>query len=641
MILRVGSTSEKFREVRFKSGLNIVLAKRAEESSDKASTNATGKTALLEVIHFCLGAELAPLKTLSKENLKDQAFFMSFTVLGRELSVRRGLDLPRMVRVQGLTPEEDALVTVKSRIEDAAVISIDDWRILLGRWFFDIGVFGNENAPSFRSLFAYFARYPEPAYLSAKSTVPREKESAAERKYAYLLHLNWLLVDEAIALRSEADKLVQDENGFRQLARRLGAEGESESELASDLNFKRAEVARAASEARAALANFRVLPEYEQMEDEANTLAAEMQQLRRDLLVRSRILEDYQSSAREADDIAPHAVTELYQAAGIELPSAVIRSLEEVVEFHKSLVIERQTFLAREMSRLYRELEDIRSDLARLDEQKSAILRVLQGAKALPEYSQLSSRANELQARSQQLDQGRSIYDDILKRRAALNTRRAELLNRFTIYDLENQAHYSSLISAYSSMSAELHETSAQLVIRTDFPRKQGLPKFFLEVKIDGKGATGRVRCEILLFDLLLATLWSRTKPDTMILVHDSIMFDAMDPRQRAHSLLLAKRVCAQSKFQYIALLNESEWPVDLLNELDPEGSHSSDVCHTLDDSESGGLFGFRFDDYRFAEAAPDEPSEEERPGFEAESSDGDQMTADAERVEADPFDAE
>ena len=56
MIHAVRANKSSFHAVEFDAGFNVVLADRAKESTRKDFRNGLGKTTLLEIIHFCLGA---------------------------------------------------------------------------------------------------------------------------------------------------------------------------------------------------------------------------------------------------------------------------------------------------------------------------------------------------------------------------------------------------------------------------------------------------------------------------------------------------------------------------------------------------------------------------------------------------------
>ncbi len=57
MIVSIESSLKTFKAVTFHSGLNVLLSDRTADSTDKQTRNSAGKTSLIEVIHFLLGAD--------------------------------------------------------------------------------------------------------------------------------------------------------------------------------------------------------------------------------------------------------------------------------------------------------------------------------------------------------------------------------------------------------------------------------------------------------------------------------------------------------------------------------------------------------------------------------------------------------
>ena len=58
MLHKLYANKEAFRPIEFKPGLNLIIADKKHDSSIKDSRNGLGKTTLLNIIHFCLGANL-------------------------------------------------------------------------------------------------------------------------------------------------------------------------------------------------------------------------------------------------------------------------------------------------------------------------------------------------------------------------------------------------------------------------------------------------------------------------------------------------------------------------------------------------------------------------------------------------------
>ena len=57
MIKRVFANRSSFKAVEFQPGFNVVWADRTKESTKKDLRNGLGKSTLIEIIHFCLGAK--------------------------------------------------------------------------------------------------------------------------------------------------------------------------------------------------------------------------------------------------------------------------------------------------------------------------------------------------------------------------------------------------------------------------------------------------------------------------------------------------------------------------------------------------------------------------------------------------------
>ena len=98
---------------------------------------------------------------------------------------------------------------------------------------------------------------------------------------------------------------------------------------------------------------------------------------------------------------------------------------------------------------------------------------------------------------------------------------------------------------------------------------------------------------KVFCYDLMLAQKWSTKTASPNTLIHDSILFDAVDVRQRALALELAAREAHSLGFQYICCFNSDMVPYDSFSESFDFNQH---IRLTLTDAtEDGGLLGMRF----------------------------------------------
>ena len=98
---------------------------------------------------------------------------------------------------------------------------------------------------------------------------------------------------------------------------------------------------------------------------------------------------------------------------------------------------------------------------------------------------------------------------------------------------------------------------------------------------------------KVFCYDLLLAQIWAKEAESPIFLVHDSILFDGVDERQKALALELAVRESYNRGFQYICTMNSDSVPY---NDLNQEFEIEKYVRATFTDAtEDGGLLGIRF----------------------------------------------
>lgn len=186
MIYRVSSNDSRFKTVEFTSGLNIILADRALDSSKNDTRNGTGKTTLLNVIHFCLGADAARLD-LPLDEMPNSEFALEFDLFGIKVTSIRSISNFKVVFIEGDTanfPIQPSMITATK----TKFYSLEDWKSILG-----ISLFGieddtdNKYSPSFRSLISFFIRKGYDAYSEPFKYFRSPKPHDTQINNAFLL----------------------------------------------------------------------------------------------------------------------------------------------------------------------------------------------------------------------------------------------------------------------------------------------------------------------------------------------------------------------------------------------------------------------------------------------------------------------
>ena len=97
MILSISSDLETFKGMSFDAGLNIVVADRTAASTDGQTRNSAGKTSIVEVIHFLIGADVGKGSPFQSEELEPYAFQARLRLGSDEVTVSRRGATPNQI----------------------------------------------------------------------------------------------------------------------------------------------------------------------------------------------------------------------------------------------------------------------------------------------------------------------------------------------------------------------------------------------------------------------------------------------------------------------------------------------------------------------------------------------------------------
>ncbi len=578
MIHSVTANQPSFNTVRFEPGFNVVLADRTKESTKKDSRNGLGKSTLIEIIHFCLGASARKNQGLVVEALRDWVFSLDVTLGGKRVTVRRSVADPSRIELVG-----DVGTWPVEREDGQPVLKIREWRALLGNLLLGLPPegHGEEYAPSFRSVISYFVRRGRDAYSSPFEHYRKQLLWDRQVNNAFLLGLAW---EDSSALQRLKDK----EKALKDLAK--AAKTGVVEKLFGTVGELEAEKVRLEAQTRRhkeSLTSFRVHPQYREIEERSNELTLAIHETSNENVAARQMLSHYQTAITEVPEPEPEEVTRVYEEAGVTLPGVVRRRLEEVQSFHQTLIRNRKSYLTSEIGRIEHEISQREDKIRSLSDERSELLEILRTHGAFEEYSRLQdlhtaivSQLEEVEIRLRnlkQLEEGRStlkIEQELLQQRARRD------------YE-ERRAQRERAIRFFNENSQALYQAPGKLIIDV------GPGGFRFQVEIERSGAEGIESMKIFCYDLMLAQLWSDKSHSPGFLIHDSTLFSGVDERQVAIALERAAAVAEEHGLQYICTLNSDTLPYD-------EFSEGFDIeqyvrLRLTDTDVSGSLLGKRF----------------------------------------------
>jgi uncharacterized protein YydD (DUF2326 family) len=590
MILTIESSIPTFKSVRFHAGLNVLLADTRPESKTTETRNSAGKTSLIEIIHFLLGSNCDKDSLFRTNALVEHTFTGAFQIDSKPLTVlRSGKDPSKIFILNG--GEGESRLTMKTEKESGRLYTSNaNWRTFLGHAMFRLpivagsSVFDEPGAPSFRALFAYFARRKNSGGLLHPELQSKQQQRGDwQVNLSYLLGLDWEIPLEFQKVRSRERTLEE---------LKKAAQGQVLGQVIGTVAELRPQVTISETRAktlREQLARFEVLESYKDLSQRAARAKTEMQALGRSAVSLQETLQHLELALSVETPPERSDLQEMYQAVGVELPGVALRRFEEVNRFYSSVVENRRTHLEQEIYEVRSRLSDGERKLAALDVERRDILRTLEGRGALDDFLNLQTELATLEASAASLRERFKAAEILEGESTQLEIDRSNLKRRL---QEDHKGRKETLDEAILIIADTIGNLYGDRVGRFVVEASENGPEF--HISIEGDRGGGISNMEIFCFDLTLFKLVDKRLGGPKFLLHDSHLFDGVDERQVASALVLGQRA-AGTEAQYIVTMNS-----DIFSRLPlPKDFDRSEVVlatRLSDETETGGLFGFRFE---------------------------------------------
>lgn len=576
MLYKVYSNNSSFKPIEMKPGLNIILAERSEYSGDKASRNALGKTTFIEIIDFCLGSELRKSSKLFSPELKDWSFSLDIEVSGYRMEVTRQMSQPQRIYIHPMS--KNIPLDLKEQKEDKdTYVELDTWRTFLGENLFNLRKPTEKIAyhPTARSILAFFIR-KSGGYSDTFATFKNEKAIQKQSNNAFVLNLHWEKCLELFGLQTEIEK-------YNKIVSFYKAQGDTPGKLTSQIVTLTDEVNKLATN----LKGYNVLPEYNDLQVQANLLTKELHDLTNKNIFQQKKLDEYMKVTQSEDVTLDKNIEDLYKEVQIVFPQQVSKTLKDVVSFHENIIKNRKEFLQSEINYLKGMIKNNNERIKRISEERADKMKILDSHGALDEYNKLQEELIKKTAILEKIKSNHKEQDEAKKKLHGLKDKKANIK-----YDIENDIpineNLKEEIAIFNKNSVFLYDKSANLVVDVD---KNGNYKYTIVRDIKSEGIE---RMDIFCYDLMLVEMFRKNVPNGLDFVfHDSTLYDAVDSRQKAKAIELAAQKSLDHNFQYVFTINSDQLPKDDFSE---DFNYNDFVVKRLSDSSIiDSLLGVQF----------------------------------------------
>lgn len=590
MILSIESSLPTFKAIKFHEGLNVLLSDKSQMSTNKKTRNSAGKTSLVEIIHFLLGADCDKDSLPRDKDIIQHTFKGQFRIGGELFTVERGgADPSKVFLLSGGEGRQD-LPKKLDKSSGRFFVSNVNWRLFLGHCMFGLPVndrgtaFEESYTPTFRSMFSYFARrWGSGGFVAAERQAEKQRRWDWQVNLSHLFGLDWQIPFDLNKIRVREKTLEELRKAVKD-----GALGQVVGTVA-ELRPQVAIAQLKADKLREHLTAFQVHDSYKELSRRAAQAKTEMQSIARYNISLEENLEHLEAALRSEKPPQRSDIQQLYEAAGIELPGMALRRFEEVGAFYESVVSNRRIHLENEIAAIKEQLAQQQGSASRLDAERSRILKSLEGRGALDDFLDLQRDFAVAEANAAALSERFKAAEVLEGETTKLEIDRANIQRRLQEdHRLRSGVLTQAIVIIANAISRLYDDRTGRFVVKAT----DNGPEFHISIEGDRGGGISKV--EIFCFDLALFKVVTERFGGPGFLLHDSHLFDGVDERQIAGALQLGLEATAGKSLQYIVTLNS-----DIFARLPlPDGIETSKIVletRLSDEGESGGLFGFRF----------------------------------------------
>lgn len=574
MIRRVYASDKRFKSVDFTNGLNIVIAEQSINADDKDTRNGVGKTTLIHVIDFCLGADLDD-KKLPIEEIASWIFYLEMELSGSIITVGRAISDSNRILIEGDTSQLPISPTQEIGMQ---YYSNDDWKRLLGQEFFLIPKTERKKyKPSYRKLVGFFMRKNKDAYVDPFRLFSKEPTYQMQINNAYLLGLSWENASDVQLLKDKK----KENDALSKLLKDSGVDA-SVASLENRSAVLKGQIERKEKE----ISQFRVHEEYSKVQKDADELTLLMKNASKESYSLNNKLTGYKEAIAEENISEKWSVSDVYKDIGINFEGKAKKTLDEAKDFHEKLISNRQEFLKTEIEEIENKIKSNRENHKEWDVKRSELLKTLSTYGALEDYHRLQKSFENIRIEfldvKKMIEKSRKVQAQKQKLKGEKNELETKIERDFQ----ERKVEWESAFQIFDANSHYLYNESGHLTV----PRSGN--GYGFNIDIPASGSEGISNMKIFCYDLMLLEIF-RKKGGINFLVHDSTLFDSVDARQVVKALELAHKKCTSFNGQYICVFNS-----DMLNRCKFADTFNPNEFIRLklgDKNDEDSLLGFRY----------------------------------------------
>lgn len=489
--LIISNSSEIIREINFSTGLNLIIDDTPVED-DKSTGNNVGKTTVLKLIDFCLGAKGNIIYT-DTENKKETYDVVKNFLIDEEIEIT-------LILTENLNdPNAKRLKIQRNFLQHTNAVRKINGKTVLDKDFEDeleknIMPDKDVEKPTFRQIISHNIRYRDDSINNTLKTLDKFTSAVEyETLYLYLLGCTF---NEGAKKQALVTKINQEKTFKERLEKK---QTKTTYEIALDLVD--GEIA-ALNEKKA---SFNLNETLEQDLEELNIVKYNINKtsaLISKLEIRKNLIEE---SRRDLEQSISHIDLQQLRLIYEEVTeniSGIQKTFEDLVAFHNNMVIEKVKYISQDLPEIMSKLKDSQEELSLLLKQEKELTVKVAKGDSFEELEKIIFELNEKYRIKGEYESVISQLNEVEENIKTLKKQIYNIDNYLFSGDFENllKEQVKKFNKIFSNISQELYGEKYALTFKKETNKKK--QQFYEFNAFNANMSPGKKQGEMLCFDL-------------------------------------------------------------------------------------------------------------------------------------------
>ena len=554
--LKIESKDGIIRDIIFNNHLNLIVD-NTPESVETATGNNVGKTTILQLIDFCLGAKADKI-------LKDNETKQKLLTINNFLTDQDNKVLITLVLVDKFTNDAQKIVIQRNFLKKPhKILKINDHdfsksseikfieyldQLLIGKRYL--------LKPSLRQIIAYNVRYSEERTNKTLNIFPAGT-SSAEYENIYLF-----LFGFKVSQRDDLLKAYKEELSFKKKL----VQGKEEMFISSSQSLSIIE--NNIKKLNEQKSNLVINENYEDELELLNTYKIKIYELNteiNDLTVRKQLLEEtIEELKNNSADLTIDLLSEIYQHTTKFNLGEINKNFNNVLNYHNQMIIEKINFISEDIPQISEQISDLENDKQDISVKKNQLETKLSESSSLADLENIIEKLNKEFEKKGQIETLIKQTDVVDKKINELNEKIEKIEKEIFSDDFKNKLD--TRLKKFNNdfftvVSRKLYDEDYGITYQIKQDKNTNKPIYHFS-SFNNNTSTGKKQGEIICFDLahiLFARKYQIPHLDFILNDRKELMY--------GHQLIEAYKYAKENNIQLVFSILRDKLPKELDNQ--------------------------------------------------------------------------